>query len=162
MNNTELTSGACRLTLTNEANAPALACALIYRFAASLGFSEHELKQIELGLEEAVSNVVRHAFPADELHSFDILVQSSDLGLEIRIRDQGQAFDPVQITEYDPSLAPEVQADAGIGTHLLRTTFDLVEYLNLGATGNELGLIKYRPSGLDLQDSSPHQPDLQR
>lgn len=160
--NEQLKPGACRLILTNDAKAPALACALVRRFAADMGFADADLGLIELGVEEAVSNVVRHALPVAQNQNFDILVEADDLGLAIRIRDQGQAFDPRDIIEYNPDLAPEVQADAGLGTQLLRRAFDLVEYLNLGEAGNELGLIKYRPSGPDLQDSSPHQPDLQR
>ncbi|MBN8726528.1 MAG: GNAT family N-acetyltransferase [Xanthomonadales bacterium] len=139
-----LAPGACRLTLGNEAHSAALACALARAFAAQLGFGEAELGAIELGLEEAVSNVVRHAFPADERHDFELLLQATPLGLEILIRDQGLPFDPTRVPDYDPAAAPDTQMRAGLGMHLMRQAFDAVEYRNLGRGGKETRLLRHR------------------
>jgi serine/threonine-protein kinase RsbW len=136
--------GACRLTLGNEAHSAALACALARTFAAQLGFGEAELGAIELGLEEAVSNVVRHAFPADERHEFEVLLQATPLGLEILIRDQGLPFDPSRVPDYDPAAEPATQMHAGLGMHLMRQAFDTVEYRNLGRGGKETRLARHR------------------
>lgn len=163
MSNTDrlLNKGDCRLTLTNDATAAELACVLARQYGKRLGFSESELNQIELGLEEAVSNVVRHAFPKDETHSFELFLETNALGLEIKIRDQGLPFDPASIPEYNPTLPPERQPDAGLGTHILRQCFDLVEYTNLGLGGKELGLYKYRALvPLDKrQEPAPRPPE---
>lgn len=139
-----LASGACRLSLTNEPRATALACALARSFASELGFPEAELGMIELGVEEAVSNIVRHAFPAGELHSFDVFLEPTAIGLQVRIRDQGQPFDPTQVPDYDPDAAPGTQLHAGLGMHLIRRVFEEVEYRNLGHAGKELRLVRYR------------------
>lgn len=147
MNDAEspLPAGACRLTLTNDAASAALACALARAFARDLGFEEQELDQIELGIEEAVSNVVRHSFRPDELHAFDVVYQPTPLGLDVRIRDQGQPFDPARVPDYDPEAPPDAQGQAGLGMHLIRRAFDEVEYRNLGRGGKETRLLKYRP-----------------
>lgn len=137
-----LARGACRLTLTNEPAATALACALARAHAAQLGFDERELAQIELGVEEVVSNVVRHAFPADEDASFEVSFQPAALGLEILIHDQGLPFDPTRIADFDP-LA-ETEAQGGLGMHLIRSAFDEVEYRNLGRGGKLTRLLKVR------------------
>lgn len=137
-----LARGACRLTLTNEPAATALACALARAHAAQLGFDERELAQIELGVEEVVSNVVRHAFPADEDASFEVSLQPAALGLEILIHDQGLPFDPARIADFDP-LA-ETDAQGGLGMHLIRSAFDEVEYRNLGRGGKLTRLLKVR------------------
>jgi len=139
-----LAAGACRLTLGNEPQSAALACALARAFAARLGFSEIELGVIELGLEEAVSNVVRHAFPADERHDFELLLQATPLGLEILIHDQGLPFDPARVPDYDPAAAPDTQMHAGLGMHLIRQAFDAVEYRNLGRGGKQTRLLRHR------------------
>lgn len=139
-----LPAGACRLTLTNEVAAIALACALTRSHAAALGFGERELAQIELGVEEAVSNVVRHAFAAAELHCFDLTLQRHPLGLEILIDDQGLPFDPARIPAYDPARAPQGQLQSALGMHLMRSAFDEVEYRNLGRGGKQTRLLKYR------------------
>ncbi len=138
-----LAAGACRLRLTNEAGASALACALARSYAAALGFDERGLAQIELGVEEAVSNVVRHAFAPDELQHFDVTLQRHVLGLEILIDDQGLPFDPTRVTAYDPAREPQAQVEAGLGMHLMRSAFDEVEYRNLGRGGKQTRLLKY-------------------
>lgn len=145
MNDSEssLASGACRLTLTNEAGSPALACALARNFGAQLGFDAEALDRIELGIEEAVSNVVRHAFARDELHDFDVTFQRSGLGLEILIHDQGQPFDPAHIPDYDPDLSLVERPDTGLGMRLIRRAFDQVAYHNLGHAGKQMRLVKF-------------------
>lgn len=141
-----LPAGACRLTLDNRPEATVLACALARRFAAGLGFDERELGQIELGVEEAVSNVVRHAFAPDELNHFDVVLRPCALGLEVLIRDQGRPFDPSSVPAFDPEA--EDPMTGGLGMHLIRSAFDEVEYRNLGQGGKETRLLKYRELAL--------------
>ncbi len=137
-----LAPGACRLTLTNHPDATALACALARAFAAQLGFSARELGQIELGVEESVSNVIRHAFPSDELNQFDVVLRPSPLGLEILIEDQGLPFDPASVPEFDATAMDPLRG--GLGMQLMRSAFDETEYRNLGHRGKQTRLLKYR------------------
>ncbi len=162
---TVLPADACRLILTNQPRSTALACALARCHAEQLGFSAQELAQIELGVEEAVSNVVRHAFPSDELHSFQMQCQPSPLGLEILIHDQGLPFDPGRIADYDPQAAPDTQWQAGLGMHLMRSAFDQVDYRNLGRGGKETRLLKHRalvPIGERLTSPPPQTPEAEQ
>jgi len=137
-----LASGACRLVLTNTPGAAALACALVRAYAGALGFTPRELDQIELGVEEAVSNVVRHAFPPDEPNQFELTCRATPLGLELLLHDQGLPFDPGRVPDFDPTA--EGSAQGGLGMHLMRRVFDEVEYRNLGRGGKETRLVRHR------------------
>ena len=137
-----LVPGYSRLTLTNEASAPALACAHVRQVAQQAGFDADELAAIELGVEEATSNVVRHAYHADELHGFEVICRPTALGLEICIRDQGLPFDPGLLPDYRPDSPPQDQL--GLGTFLMKQSFDEVVFHNLGHLGKETCLVKHR------------------
>ncbi|MFT0893032.1 GNAT family N-acetyltransferase [Pseudochelatococcus sp. G4_1912] len=152
MSQPALTPGYSRLTLTNETHAPALACAHVVQVARNLGSSDEELAAIELGVEEATANVVRHAFAPGELGSFDIICMPTALGLEIRICDQGVPFDPGQLPAFSPdgllslddNSAHNNGSGGGLGIFLMRQVFDVVIFRNLGRNGKETCLIKYR------------------
>lgn len=143
MNDQALAPGYSRLTLTNEVQAPALACAHVVQVARQLGFSDDEIASIELGVEEAAANVVRHAFAQDELGSFDIICVPTALGLEVRISDQGLPFDPNLLPDFDPESPLLEYPAGGLGTFLMRQAFDVVTFRNLGRSGKETCLIKY-------------------
>ena len=54
--------------------------------AGKIGFDPDSIGRIELGVEEAVSNVVKHAFAEDGNQTFDLVFERIPLGLRIRIR----------------------------------------------------------------------------
>ena len=136
-----LISGYSCLTLTNEASAPALACAHVRSVAAQLGFNGEEQDAIELGVEEATANVVQHAFAPDELNSFQVICRPTALGLEICIRDQGMPFDPEQLPEFQPEHVLDAPLEGGLGTFLMKQVFDQVVFRNLGKDGKESGIL---------------------
>lgn len=157
MSKPDLVRGYSRLTLTNDAGAPALACAHVLQVASRLGFSEAECAAIELGVEEATSNVVRHAFPTQELHTFEVVCLPTALGIEICIRDQGQPFDPRLLPEFDPAASVDGSPVQGLGTRLMKQVFDAVVFRNLGREGKETSLVKYR-SHTPIGDYAPVTP----
>ncbi|MGD9787884.1 MAG: GNAT family N-acetyltransferase [Sulfuricellaceae bacterium] len=144
MSENEIAAGYSRLTLTNESSSPALACAHVVRVAEQAGFDAEERAAIELGVEEATANVVRHAYPAGELNTFDVICRPTALGLEIRILDQGLPFDPTQLPDYHPDALLEEPGSGGLGTFLMKQAFDEVAFHNLGKQGKEICLVKHR------------------
>ena len=155
-----LISGYSCLTLTNEASAPALACAHVRSVAAQLGFNGEEQDAIELGVEEATANVVQHAFAPDELNSFQVICRPTALGLEICIRDQGMPFDPDRLPEFQPEHVLDAPLERGLGTFLMKQVFDQVVFRNLGKDGKETCLIKHRQQQLIGDYAAPPAPSV--
>lgn len=110
------------------------------------GFSGDDLYKIELSLEEAITNVIQHAFTEDEKESFQIVCRHVPLGIEIVIREKGIPFDPRQLPEYRSSDDAENLSTSGMGIFLMRQSMDEVSFHNLGMEGKETRLVKYLPS----------------
>lgn len=111
--------------------------------ARMLGFSPEEALEIELGVEEAATNAVKHAYDPDET-GMEVIFQPADLGIEIIVKDRGIPFDPKSVPSYH--LCKKNMESTGLGIHLMKHIFDHVSFLNLGKDGKETRLVKYAGS----------------
>ena len=133
-----------KLTVPNDLGYGPVVGAFVKAVAHKLGFGQEDLQMIELGVDEAFTNVVEHAFDPDEDESFDIICKEIPLGLKIVIKEKGMPFDPSKIPEYKPETALEASG-AGLGFFLMKQAMDEVNFLNLGKEGKETDLIKFLP-----------------
>jgi len=120
--------------------------AFVDEVARKADFSEDECTEIEVGLEEAFTNVVQHAFGPGERAEFELEVRLCPVFMELIIKDKGIPFDPKRIPSYQADKPDITLFRPGLGTFLIRKMMDEVSFHNLGKKGKELHLIKYRPS----------------
>ncbi len=95
-----------------------------------------------LGVDEACTNIIRHAYglAEDQLISLTLETSSSG-GVRFRLRDFGEGFGG-DVTQ--PSCAPGALRPGGLGMHLIRHAFDQVDYM-LRRRGTLLVLTKHAP-----------------
>lgn len=113
--------------------------------ARVMGFKPSRIQMILLALEEAVANVVEHAFEPGEKISFQIILEPMTSGLKIIIKEKGLPFSPDLVPEY---MAPKDLDDPisnGLGSFLMKKSVDEISFHNLGREGKELHLITYLP-----------------
>lgn len=96
---------------------------------------------LNLVLEEAVSNVIFYAYTDDEKHEITILLSLIDNLLKIEIIDDGIAFDPTQKEQPNITLSAEERSIGGLGIFLIKQIMDTVEYSRAN-NKNILTLIK--------------------
>ena len=111
--------------------------------ALRIGFEEGEIKKIEIGVEEAVSNVIKHAFGPQEDAEFRIICERVPLGLKTIIKDKGLPFDPAAPPEFKPGDIKDDAPENGLGLYLMQQFMDEVSFHNLGREGKEIHLVKY-------------------
>lgn len=87
------------------------------------------VKKLELALEEAVTNVIFHAYKGNGgLIEIQIRGKSKHL-LEIEISDRGPKFDPTKDSSFaDPTLPLEKRKIGGVGVHLIKQIVDELIY----------------------------------
>jgi anti-sigma regulatory factor (Ser/Thr protein kinase) len=92
--------------------------------AAAIGWDESECRAITLALDEALANVIRHAYHNRADGLIELEFQESADGLEITLLDNGDAPDRSRI------CAREVGCDqpGGLGTHIIKAVMDRVSY----------------------------------
>jgi serine/threonine-protein kinase RsbW len=108
-------------------------------------FSNEEILDTQLAVEEAVTNIILHGFGglAGKIH---ITCHATRGIIEIQIEDTAPPFNPLSVP--DPDFTPDIQSRSmgGLGIFLIRKVMDDVIYRN-DQGKNILVLIK-RKSGI--------------
>jgi anti-sigma regulatory factor (Ser/Thr protein kinase) len=128
---------------------PQLLCAVrgaLEPLVESLGFSDEQCRAIVRGVDEAVSNIMRHSYSGQpdqpiELHVNRIEDPGStepEQGVEIVLVDWGPPCDPTKLK----ARSLEEIRPGGLGLHIIRGSMDSVEYQRDGGR-NRLRLVKH-------------------
>lgn len=107
-------------------------------------FSENVVEQLKMAVDEACANVIEHAYKGESEHPIDIAVIVKPDKFTVRIRDEGEGFNPQAYNEPDLMRMARTRRAGGFGVHIMRRLMDHVEYRKRG-TMNECRLTKYRP-----------------
>ena len=112
--------------------------------ASALGFGEEDCRSITLAVDEALTNVIRHAY-GGKLDR-PIAIQFNKLkgadgespGLEIVLSDRGPKPEP---DAFEEKPAGELRS-GGLGLHFMRQSMDTVVHSRVGST-NRLRMVKF-------------------
>ena len=100
---------------------------LANKSAAEMEFDNSSIMQIELALEEAIVNIINHAYP--EKHGkirFDCV--KKDNTLVMSIMDFGIPFDILSAEDPDVNASLEEREVGGLGVFFIKKLMDKVEY----------------------------------
>jgi serine/threonine-protein kinase RsbW len=124
---------------------------LVHRFlidGCALDAESPETVRIRLALQEAVTNVLRHAYAGGEPGPITLELACEGDELVARLRDRGARFDPVErrdaaASSPRPDLGrPAEIPEGGYGMAIIRNVMTAVEYSYDAGRGNELVLRK--------------------
>lgn len=118
------------------------AASFVDAVTARFGFSAAAAAEVHLGLEEIFTNIVRHGFNGNPDAVFRICCEELPSALVLTFYAQGVPFDPARMPQYQPQLLGETGDTRGLGTFLVRSVMDSVEFENLGRDGYAIRLIK--------------------
>jgi anti-sigma regulatory factor (Ser/Thr protein kinase) len=84
--------------------------------------------QLELVLEELVTNIINHGYKDGRLGHVDVCLNVSHNAIHIKILDDGDPFNPFAAESPDLSLSIEERPIGGLGIHLIRSYMTVCEY----------------------------------
>ena len=116
------------LTLTNDIKRIPRLNAFIDDVCNANGIDMSESMQINLALEEAVSNVINYAYPTGTKGDITIEAKSNGEKMFFIISDTGTPFDPTARPAVDTTLSAEDREIGGLGIHLIRKIMDHINY----------------------------------
>lgn len=98
--------------------------AAVGQLAAMVGWNESDSRAITLAVDEALANVIRHAYHGNADGRIELQCHVAGDELEFRLRDTGDAPDLTRI------CARDIGCDkiGGLGTHIIRDVMDSVSY----------------------------------
>ncbi len=98
--------------------------------ALAAGFSARRIGDMELALEEAVTNVFKYASP-DNPGEIEVACAVGGGKFSVEIRDTGREFDITKLQDPDLSLDISERPIGGLGAYLIKKIADEVSYRRL-------------------------------
>ena len=127
--------------LSSPANLPAVRAA-VEKVCQDVGFDSDAVGDIVLSVDEALTNIIRHAYKGAE--GLPIDVKLTPIGgpqpkaIEISLADRGRYMDPAQ---FKPRDLARVQP-GGLGVHIITKCMDQVRYEARDGGGTLLTMVK--------------------
>ena len=106
------------------------------------GFSERVINAFKLSIDEAATNIIKHAY-RDWEGSITIRAIVKKNSLTIVLVDQGKYFDPRQVSDPDLQRYVDIGKKGGLGIFIMRRLLDEIDYRKT-EEGNELWMVKHR------------------
>lgn len=132
-----LTLKKTRLQFSSDTANLALMRLEVRKFLDGYGFTEKERILMVLGVDEACTNVIRHAYQLRDDRPIALSMEGLRKCVRMRLRDYGAQV-PLQQMR---GRAHDQIEPGGLGLHLIKTAFDRVDYI-LKSRGTELVLTK--------------------
>lgn len=111
--------------------------------AQQFGFQDEEVSKIALAVDEACTNIIKHAYKYDPSKTITVTVKGSNGTFQISIIDNGKQFDPGKVPSPDMKEYLSHYRRGGLGIYLMKSLMDKVEYDIRPGQKNEVRLIKY-------------------
>jgi anti-sigma regulatory factor (Ser/Thr protein kinase) len=109
----------------------------VRRFLEPFPFSERQRTLMVLGVDEACTNIIRHAYHLRDDQLISLSLEGKNDCVCLRLRDYGKKPQP----ESMKSRPADLIKPGGLGLHLIRNAFDQVDFV-LRSRGTELVLTK--------------------
>jgi serine/threonine-protein kinase RsbW len=127
-----MSEGALSLHLRNDLSELATVSRNLEEFATSLGLSQRTLFQLNLVIDELVTNIINYAYRDDAEHRITVIIRFEEASLVVRVEDDGVPFNPVLSEVPDCSCPVERRVVGKLGIHLARQFADDLVYERCG------------------------------
>lgn len=122
------------LIIQNEISELNRVAAFIEEIGEELHLSPALVMNLNLVLEEAVSNIILYAYPKKMGQEITINIHKHDQMLVFTLTDEGVEFDPTKAGEVDVTLSSEERPIGGLGIFLIKKIMNEVEYQRIDGT----------------------------
>ena len=103
----------------------------IEEICEELGLDFEMQMNLNLVIEEMVTNVIFYAYPKDVEADIELLVKCDGKELTFVLSDQGKAFDPTMRENADMNVNPAERDLGGMGIYIVKNIMNQVTYQRL-------------------------------
>ena len=118
---------------------------LVEQFGADNALPQAVLNDVNVALDEAVSNIIAYGYEAGSVGEILIRLDYARGEVQVEVEDGGRAFDPLQVPAPDLTAPLRERKIGGLGVHLMRNLMDGLAYHRSGGR-NRLRMIKKVPA----------------
>ncbi len=131
-----------KITLTSSTKNLARVRDFVGKQAAESGFDESTINQIILSVDEACTNIIKHAHRYDENETIEIETSFADREFRILLKYKGRSFDPNGIENPDMKEYFSNFKVGGLGVPIMKKFMSKIEFAKKNSNTNCLTLIK--------------------
>ncbi len=132
-----------RMVTPSESQNLELVRDFVGKLAQRAGFNDDHVNKIQVAVDEACTNVVRHAYPNQPPGPMDVEVTCNSEKFQIVISDKGKGFEPEAIQKPDMARYLNQFKRGGLGIHLIQTLMDKVTFRIRPYKKNSVVMVKY-------------------
>lgn len=131
------------LTIPSQSDNLSIIRDVVSKVAAQVGFDNDEASKIELAVDEACTNVIKHAYANKSGEMIDVSIKIDNKKLIIIVTDKGKGFDPDNVEL--PNLNESIRhgRKGGLGICLIKTLMDKVDFQIKPGSKNQVKMTKY-------------------
>jgi serine/threonine-protein kinase RsbW len=111
--------------------------------ADEYGFSKKETEDIRLAVDEAYTNIIKHAYKYDDKKEVEIELLVDGDKFCVSLFDQGKTFNPKNYMMPDVREQIRKKKRGGMGVYLIHKLMDKVEYISED-NSNEIRMCKIK------------------
>lgn len=115
----------------------------VSRHAEKHGFTSRQVADVQLAVDEACTNIIKHAYNYDASKELSIELEFDDEKMNVTLTDQGIGFDVERYKKPDLKKQIARKKRGGMGVYLIRNLMDEVNYY-AESRENVLRMIKNR------------------
>lgn len=123
---------------------------LVDRVGLEAGIPTKALIQLQVVIDEILSNIIKYAWPEGGSHEFSVAIEVRGGGVEITIVDDGRPFNPLAQAAPKPAPSGQRPAPGGVGIHLVGQLVDDFKYARIDGR-NRVTLTKRYNMDLPVQ-----------
>jgi len=122
---------------------------LVGEAARRAGFSDAEVYDVILAVDEACSNIIDHAYGGEGHGDIECACEILDHSLQVTLHDWGESFDSERVPDPECDVPLEELRLRGAGLALMRRLMDEIRFESSSGNGNTLTMLKHA-------DHAPH------
>jgi serine/threonine-protein kinase RsbW len=115
------------------------------RMAEAAGFDAASADQLALAVDEASTNVIKHAYRGAPDRRIELRFHERGEALRVEVVDDGEAVDPRAVPEVDLRRYASERRTGGLGVHLMGRIMDSVTFRRT-SRGNVCCMVKRKPA----------------
>ncbi len=119
------------ITIKNEVNELERVNQFVDEIAEELGLDMELQMNLNLVLEEMVSNVIFYAYPQEKKADIELVAETHGKELTFVLTDRGKEFDPTAKEDADTNVNPMDREIGGMGIYIVKNIMNEVTYQRL-------------------------------
>lgn len=122
------------------------------KFGKENNLNQKSVFELNLILDEAITNVIQYGFEDDHIHNIEIKIQRNYNDIELQIIDDGKEFNPIDFKSADVETTLKDKPVGGLGIFFIKQKADNLIYKRISGR-NILSITKKINTDGDLNEN---------